>query len=208
MLSVDCDTVQVYTVGVSADGLNSLTLTETDPGPLQAQMVIFATGVGYPVIFPGGGYQYALTEGWLNGTVHPAAPVIASVRAHEVYSIPSRSNWPDLQHLMIFLMPHSDCAGAWSFLGWARLDQFLRQCALSECVLGWLVRYSALALSVTCKLIHRANDLLDRRYDIFLVGNLFAFDCYQNQSPPKWQGMQLMRSCPDAALSLTMLAMD
>lgn len=76
-----------FTVGASADGLASFTMplsTPTPPTWLRAQFIIFASSVGYEVIFPQGGYRQALANLWIQSTVPTQAPaVLALVQANE-----------------------------------------------------------------------------------------------------------------------------
>jgi len=75
---------EFFTIGASADGFASFFATPLSPPWLKGQAIIFASSVGYEVIYPGGAFRYELIEAWLNGTVpNQAAGLIQDVRENE-----------------------------------------------------------------------------------------------------------------------------
>jgi putative CocE/NonD family hydrolase len=74
-------------VGASADGIASLfdviALPATPVG-LKAMLIVFATGDARALVYPGGAFNKALVEMWLNSSVPKfAAPLIQELKDHE-----------------------------------------------------------------------------------------------------------------------------
>lgn len=61
-----------WALGASADGLNALSEARNPHPSLRGQFVIFAGGVAYPMVFPGGALRYQLAHTWLMDTVRPS----------------------------------------------------------------------------------------------------------------------------------------
>lgn len=77
---------EVYTVGASADGLASFEMLRDSPPWLKKQFIIFASGVGYPIAFPGGAFRQALDVLWLNSTVpSQGTELIHTLEEHEAH---------------------------------------------------------------------------------------------------------------------------
>lgn len=75
---------KIFTVGASADGLASFAEALPSPPWLDAQFIIFASSVGYEVIYPGGADRLSLIEFWLDSTVPKQAPgLIQEIHEHE-----------------------------------------------------------------------------------------------------------------------------
>lgn len=75
---------RVFTLGASADGIESYQTPKTHPEWLAGQYVIWAPAKLYEVLFPGGTYKQKTTEDWLHG-LDPKTPWIETCiqQAHE-----------------------------------------------------------------------------------------------------------------------------
>jgi hypothetical protein len=67
---------KVYTLGASADGIESLQTPKTEPSWLAGQYIIWATSRMYEVLFPYGTYKQKTAEDWLLGVTMPTPEVV------------------------------------------------------------------------------------------------------------------------------------
>jgi predicted acyl esterase len=123
----------IFSFGVSADGLAAFTMVSNVPAWLGAQYFIWASSTGYDVIFPNGAYLVSLADLWIRSTVpYEADADLQIIRENEM-----RSAW----WLPLDLKGNfSSVRGRGGF--WA----------------GW--------------------------YDVFLVGNLVAYEGYNYEADP------------------------
>jgi predicted acyl esterase len=59
---------QLYHFGISADGIDGFGMDRKAP-PLTGQVLTFASSKMHSILYNGGAYRPALTEGWLNYTI-------------------------------------------------------------------------------------------------------------------------------------------
>lgn len=80
----------IYTMGASADGLESLQTPKTNPGWLAGQYIIWASSMTYDIFIPQGAYKQKFVEDWLHGLDMPIPEVvndnINTVYNNEMYS--------------------------------------------------------------------------------------------------------------------------
>eukprot|EP01130_Rhizamoeba_saxonica_P016499 TRINITY_DN7640_c0_g1_i1.p1 TRINITY_DN7640_c0_g1~~TRINITY_DN7640_c0_g1_i1.p1 ORF type:complete len:578 (-),score=111.56 TRINITY_DN7640_c0_g1_i1:41-1600(-) len=76
----------VFSMGISADGINAYCQSLAKPKWLKSQLLIWASGIGYgiPYDFHGGVMKEALVDGWLTSIFRPL--MITEVKDHEVNS--------------------------------------------------------------------------------------------------------------------------
>jgi predicted acyl esterase len=121
----------IYTFGASADGLAAFCTAYHSPEWLKAQYFIWASSVGYEVIYPNGAYLKDLGDIWITSTV----PDSAEASLQELYEHEMFDDW----------WTTLEMTGQYSLVKWP-----------SGFWAGW--------------------------YDIFLVGNLLAYNGYNDQS--------------------------
>eukprot|EP01065_Artemidia_motanka_P043125 TRINITY_DN592_c0_g1_i8.p1 TRINITY_DN592_c0_g1~~TRINITY_DN592_c0_g1_i8.p1 ORF type:complete len:573 (+),score=164.50 TRINITY_DN592_c0_g1_i8:64-1782(+) len=128
---------RILQVGVSSDGLGTLSGNMGLPPGLDAEFVIWASVTAYDTFFPGGAYRKGLNDGWLTSTFPlQHKRLIAETRQHEA-------------------------PGEW---------------------------WNPVNMSSHCDRINSPSVFWAGWYDIFLQGNLVAFDCAQKQGGPKARG--------------------
>jgi hypothetical protein len=80
----------VFTMGVSADGINEASQVIGAPPMLKGQWWMWTTGNGHHFSYPGGAYRYDLVDGYMNAMdieIHNAgARMKKEIRAHEPFS--------------------------------------------------------------------------------------------------------------------------
>jgi hypothetical protein len=80
----------VYTMGISADGINEASQVIGAPPMLKGQWWMWTSGNGHHFAYPGGAYRKDLINGYMNALdieIHNAGPrVKREIQAHEAYS--------------------------------------------------------------------------------------------------------------------------
>lgn len=135
--SQDWSDGEVYSMGGSADGIESLLLALADPPELHGQWIIWATPNGHHFVYPGGAYREDLMFGYmgsLSGTTHGTSmtKVIPDTEEHEAfdpywYNLTACGNQSDISqapgcHYQNIKWPMILSAGWWDIFHSQELD--------------------------------------------------------------------------------------
>jgi hypothetical protein len=126
---------EVYSVGVSADGMNEIAMILQKPPMLKGQWWAWTTGNGHPFVYPHGIYRQDLLEGYMHimslmthGT--SVSHVIPEVRSHEAWSdwwyniTDFHAGAPAIDHFGSVDFPVVSSSGWWDIFAQSQLDDF------------------------------------------------------------------------------------
>lgn len=138
---------EVYTVGISAEGIGEVLLAITPNSHLKAQWVAWSPSNGHSFGYPGGAYRQDLTEGYMKFMRLPTrgastGHVVPDIKSHEGWdadyyhniTVCRNASEPASEHCHYSTLswPVVDSAGWYDIFGSQQVEQFLARRQLSD----------------------------------------------------------------------------